>query len=116
MRFDPDSGETTPVLELPRDAFADCYNLQLHVSPLMLTRQTGERFQILWPYEADFPIEPTESFDTREGERLYFTRWHETPDYWEDTVVRDARTGAVTEEIPGTLVLLPDGRTWLLTD
>ena len=116
LRFDPDSGETTPVLELPRDAFADCYNLQLHVSPLMLTRQTGERFQILWPYEADFPIEPTESFDTREGERLYFSRWHETPDYWEDTVVRDARTGAVTEEIPGTLVLLPDGRTWLLTD
>ena len=41
LRFDAASGETTPVLELPRSAFADCYNLQLHASPLMLTRQTG---------------------------------------------------------------------------
>ena len=116
MRFDAASGETTPVLELPRSAYADCSNLQLHVSPLMLTRQTGDRFQILWPDTADFPIEPTESFDTREGERLYFSRWHETPDYWEDTVVRDARTGAVLEVLHGALCLLPDGRSWLLTD
>ena len=104
------------MLELPRTAFADCYNLQLHVSPLMLTRQTGDRFQILWPYAADFAIEPTESFDSRRGERLYFSRWHETPDYWEDTVVRDARTGAVLEVLRGALCLLPDGRSWLLTD
>ncbi len=116
LRFDADSGETTIVLELPRAAFADCYNLQLHVSPLILTRQTSGRFQILWPYAADFPIEPTESFDTAEAERLYFSRWHETPDYWEDAVVRDARTGAVIEVLPGALCLLPDGRTWLLTD
>ena len=116
LRFDAESGETTTVLDLPRTAFADCYNLQLHVSPLMLTRQTSEHFQILWPYAADFSIEPTESFDTREAERLYFSRWHETPDYWEDTVVRDARTGAVLEILPGALCLLPDGRSWLLTD
>ena len=116
LRFDPDSGETTPVFELPRAAFPDCYNLQLHVAPLMLTRQTGDRFQIFWPHRADFPIEPTESFDAREGERLYFSRWHETPDYWEDTVVRDARTGAVLEVLPGAICLLPDGRSWLLTD
>ena len=116
LRFDAESGETTTVLELPRTAFADCYNLQLHVSPLMLTRQTSEHFQILWPYAADFSIEPTESFDTREAERLYFSRWHETPDYWEDTVVRDARTGAVLEILPGALCLLPDGRSWLLTE
>ena len=86
------------------------------VSPLILTRQTGDRFQILWPYTADFPIEPTESFDLAEGERLCFSRWHETPDYWEDAVVRDARTGAVLEVLSGALCLLPDGRTWLLTD
>ena len=116
LRFDPESGETTQALELSREMFEDCYNLQLHVSPLMLTRQTGDRFQILWPCRADFPIEPTESFDVREGERLYFSRWHETPDYWEDTVVRDARTGAVIEVLPGALCLLPDGRTWFLTD
>ena len=116
LRFDPESGETTTVLELPREAFEDCYNLQLHVSPLMLTRQTAGRFQILWPYTADFPIEPTESFDTRVGERLYFSRWHETPDYWEDAVVRDARTGAVLEVLPAALCLLPDGRSWLLTE
>ena len=116
LRFDPASGDTTPVFELPRTAFADCYNLQLHVSPLILTRQTGDRFQILWPYTADFPIEPTESFDLAEGERLYFSRWHETPDYWEDAVVRDARTGVVLEVLSGALCLLPDGRSWLLTD
>ena len=116
LRFDPNSGETTPVFELPRAAFPDCDNLQLHVSPLMLTRQTGDRFQLFWPHRADFPIEPAESFDAREGERLYFSRWHETPDYWEDTVVRDARTGAVLEVLPGAICLLPDGRSWLLTD
>ena len=38
-----------------------------HRSPLCLTRQTAERFQVLWPDKADFAIHPAESFCFRDG-------------------------------------------------
>ena len=113
LRFDPEREEVTPVITLPRSVVKDCYNLMPHTAPLCLTRQTGGRFQIVWPERADFAIGPTETFCFRDGERLYFSRWHEDPDYREEAVVR-AITGEILDDDKGSLLDLPSGRKWLL--
>lgn len=84
--------------------------------PLCLTRQTSERFQLLWPERADFAIHPAESFCFREGDRLYFSRWFEDPDYREEAVVRRLPEGKIIEQLRGSLLDLPDGGRLLLTD
>ena len=116
MRWDPARDEVTPIVTLPRSAVEDCYNLMPHCAPLCLTRQTAERFQVVWPEKADFAIHPAESFCFRAGDRLYFSRWYEDPDYREETVVRRFPDGEIVEQRRGTLFSLPDGRQWLLTD
>jgi len=116
MRYEDGSGEVTPIVTLPRSAVEDCYNLMPHVFPLCLTRQTSERFQLLWPERADFAIHPAESFCFREGDRLYFSRWFEDPDYREEVVVRRLPEGKIIEQLRGSLLDLPDGGRWLLTD
>ena len=115
LSWDDAARALSPIFTLPRGKVEDCYNLMPHPSPLMLTRQTGERFQILWPEEADFPIHPAESFCCREGDKLYFSRWYEDPDYREETVVRRMPDGEIIDQFPGSLLELPDGRQWLLT-
>ena len=112
--YDDVSGEVTPLVTLPRAEVKDCYNLMPHRAPLMLTRQTGERFQVLWPERADFAIHPAESFCFREGEKLYFSRWYEDPDYREETVVRRMPDGEVTDQFRGSLIELSDGQWRLL--
>ncbi len=114
LRWDEAAGSLSPIHTLKRSEVEDCYNLMLHCSPLSLTRQTGERFQVLWPDKADFPIHAAESFCFREGDRLYFSRWYEDPDYREETVVRRMPDGAILDRFPGSLLELPDGRQWLL--
>ena len=116
LRYDDGSGTVQSIVTLPRAEVEDCYNLMPHTSPLMLTRQTGERFQVLWPEKADFPIHGAESFCCREGDRLYFSRWYEDPDYRDETVVRRMPDGAVLEQFRGSLNAMPDGQQWLLTE
>ena len=114
LSWDDASLTLSPILTLPRGEVEDCYNLMPHVSPLMLTRQTGECFQILWPEKADFPIHSAESFCCREGDKLWFSRWYEDPDYREEAVVRRMPDGEIIDRFPGSLLELPDGRQWLL--
>jgi hypothetical protein len=116
LRYDDARGEVTPIVTLPRSAVEDCYNLMLHRAPLMLTRQTSERFQVIWPEKADFPIHGAESFVFREGDRLYFSRWYEDPDYREEVVVRRFPTGEIIGRFHGSLNEMPDGQHWLLTE
>ena len=112
--FDPETEQLRDVAELGREQVKDCYNLQLHASPLTLTRQGGEnRFQIVWPEQADFAIDGRESFDFREGDLLYFARWYEDPDYREEVVVRRL-DGEIVETYPGAIFPLPDGSRWHL--
>ena len=114
LAWDDAAGTLSPILTLPRGEVADCYNLMPHGSPLTLTRQTGERFQVLWPEKADFPIHAAESFCFREGDKLWFSRWYEDPEYREETVVRRMPDGEILDQFPGSLLELPDGRQWLL--
>jgi len=116
LRYKDGCGEVTPIAILPRSAAEDCYNLMPHQSPLCLTRQTAERFQIIWPERADFAIHPAETFCFREGDRLWFSRWYEDPDYREEVVVRSFPDGRIVDRFRGSLNAMPDGQQWLLTD
>lgn len=92
----------------------DCYNLMLKGSPLMLTRQGQDhKFQILWPESAAFYMEDTETFLFGIDEKLYFSAWYETPEYWEETIVRNKSTGEIVKRIPGSMMLMPDGQVWI---
>ena len=119
--FDCESHETETAAEIPLSSVTDCYNLQLHVRPLTLTRQGGADglFETVWPEKAAFPLDPHESFFLRDGEKLYFNRWDEEGEgdgyrYWEETVVRDLG-GNVLEVLPGDVRLMPDGEIWHLS-
>ncbi|MBE6989184.1 MAG: hypothetical protein E7426_00365 [Ruminococcaceae bacterium] len=116
LRCDDGADAATPVAVLPLAEIEDCYNLMPHTAPLMLTRQTAGRFQVLWPERADFAIHAEETFCFRDGEKLYFSRWYEDPDYREEVVVRRMPDGAVLEQFRGSLLELSDGRQWLLTE
>ncbi len=120
LRFDCISRRMRTFMKLPLSAVRDCYNLKLHISPLSLTRQGGADglFEIVWPERASFPMDPHESFFLRDGERLFFSRWHEEGDgadyrYWEDTVIRNLK-GEILEVLPGDVRPMPDGTLWHL--
>ncbi len=116
LRWDPDREGVERVTELPLSSVPDCYNLMLRAGEeLLLVRQGSEnRFQLLWPEKGDFPIGRRESFEFKEGDRLYFSRWEEDPEYREEAVIRAFPTGEVLEVLPGTIWDFPDGQHWLL--
>ena len=104
--------------ELPLSVIEDCYNLQLSITPLSLIRQSGNEFEILWPERTGFSMEKHDTFNLREGEKLFFSRWYEEGEgadykYWEDTVVRNLR-GDVLEILPGNVMQMPGGEFWHL--
>lgn len=107
--------QVAETVSLPLTVVKDCYNLLLQQSPLMLTRQANDgKFQMIWPEKAEFDIGETEHFHMRKGDKLYFSRWFEEPDYREEVIIRKYPTGKILEVIPGTLMKMPDGRIWIL--
>ena len=113
--YDPGAERTAPLAVISLSEVEDCYNLMLRTSPPMLTRQADDKLQIIWPERAEFDVDPAAGFCFREGERPYFSAWREDPDYHEDTVVVDCRTGEVVERLPDTAPMaLPDGQGWIL--
>ena len=113
LRFQP--GELSEVALLPLSAVKNCYNLILHTAPLTLTRSPGdETFEIVWPEQRCFAIEPRETLNFRDGDTLYFTVWYEDPDYREETIVRSLRDGAILDRYPGDIRIMPNGERWLV--
>ena len=108
-------GDIKPIVTLPLSAVPDCYNLMLHRSPLCLTRQTGDAFQIVWPEQSTLALDLTETLDSRDGDELIFSKWYEDPEYREELVIRRYPTGEVLERANGTLMTMPDGQRWLFT-
>ncbi|MBQ6567442.1 MAG: hypothetical protein IJL80_10325 [Treponema sp.] len=108
-----DAGRADILAVIGLSGIKDCYNLLPQISPLMISRQEAELFQLVWPFKAEFAIAPQESFCFRDGERLFFSKWFEDPDYREEVVVR-ALDGTVLEQYPGSLRDGPDGQKWLL--
>ena len=114
LSFLPDTEKLDTLVTIPRTELENCYNLMPQLSPLTLTRQAGGRFQVIWPEKADFEIGVTESFCFRDGERLYFSKWFEDPDYREETVVRDLLSGEILEQYPGNAAEIAGGQFWVL--
>ena len=113
LRFQP--GELSEVALLPLSAVKNCYNLILHTAPLTLIRSPGnETFEIVWPEQRCFAIEPRETLNFRDGDTLYFTVWYEDPDYREETIVRSLRDGAILDRYPGDIRIMPNGERWLV--
>ena len=103
------------IVELPLNTVKDCYNLKIDGNPLMLTRQGGEnRFQIIWPDQVEFDIGIRENFCFKRDDKLYFSEWHEDPDYREEINIREYPTGKLIEKISGAEMILPDGQSWIL--
>ena len=110
-----DMYETVLIVELPLSKVKDCYNLKLDGSPLMLTRQGAENlFQIIWPEQVEFNIGVRESFCFKHNNKLYFSEWHEDPDYREEINIREYPTGKLLEKISGVEMTMPDGQSWIL--
>ena len=115
LAFHETNGTTEQLAVLPLSIVADCYNLMLEASPLMLIRSAHDnQFQIIWPERRDFVVEDHEYFEFLEGNRLYTSVWYEDPDYREELLVRDYDTGELLERIPGSLRQMPNGQKWLL--
>ena len=115
LQYDDAADKTELRAEIPLSEVKNCYNQMLGQAPLMLTRQGSENvFEVIWPEKASFSIGNTETFYSREGDRLYFSRWFEEPDYWEETVIRRFPDGEILEVIAGALYELPDGQRWVL--
>ena len=113
LAYNVEADALDPVVTLPRSAVTDCYNLRPHLSPLCLTRQTADTFEIVWPERVSFSISPQETFCFRDGGRLYFERWYEDPDYRTKVIVRDL-DGNILDQSPGAAQQMPGGQRWVL--
>lgn len=110
-----DSEEVSKEAELSLFEVKNCYNLMLMQSPLMLTRQGFDNlFEVVRPEKISFFIGNTESFCSRDCDKLYFSRWFEDPDYRDETVIRQYPDGKVLEIISGALMEMPDGQKWIV--
>ncbi|MCQ2472167.1 MAG: hypothetical protein MJ147_09040 [Clostridia bacterium] len=104
----------TDLAVLPLSDVEDCYNLLLRGTPLMLTRQGRDNsFQVLWQEKLSFKIGETEAFLYKKGDKFYFSRWLEDPDYREEVVIRN-KNGEVLEVIKGSIFISPTGEEWVL--
>ncbi len=118
IRFDCNDYQVSIYAELPLSSVKDCYNLQLHIAPLMISRQCGNKLEIVWPEKLSISIGDHDSFFLRDRERLFFSRWYEKGEgadykYWEETIVRDL-SGEVIETLPGDIMQMPNGEMWHL--
>lgn len=112
LRFTPPQN-IQEAARLPLSSVKDCYNLQLHTTPLSLTRQPHEAvFELIWPKQIRFAIDSRETLNFLNGDKLYFNLWHEDPDYWEETIVRSAQDGTILDRFPGDIRIMPNGERW----
>lgn len=115
LRFLHQQEKTQEVARLSLSTVGDCYNLILYTSPLSLTRQSNDgTFEIIWPEKVSFVIDDRETFNFREGDKLYFNIWYEDPDYREETLVRSLRDGTILERFPGDIRIMPNRERWLI--
>lgn len=114
-QYNETSSTTSTIVSIPLNDVKDCYNLNLHTAPLMLTRQDNEnKFEIIYPNKTQFSIGNNESFHFRKDEKMYFSAWFEDDDYREEVIIRDMNTGEVVEKMSGAITVMPDGQKWLL--
>ena len=100
--------------KIPLTDIHDCYNLRIEASPLTLSRQKDQVYEILWPEKKRFAVKENDSMIYRDGNTLYFSRWAETPEYLEYVVAVNVETGEEISVEKGNLYRMPDGSFWLV--
>lgn len=50
----------------------------------------------------------------RDEDQVYFSEWHEDPEYHEKTIVRDWNTGEVIDSFDGQVYRMPNGDVWVI--
>lgn len=110
-----DMNKVNSIVEIPLSGVKDCYNLKIDGAPVMVTRQGDDNhFQIIWPESVDFIIGERETFLVRKEDELYFSEWHEDPEYREEINVREYPTGKLIKKIPGAVMSMPNNENWIL--
>ena len=51
---------------------------------------------------------------TPKENKLYFSVWHEYPEYKEEVVVRMLYDGSILETLSGDIYIMPNGEKWNL--
>lgn len=106
--------EVKVIADIPLGEVEDCYNLLLHKSPLMITRQSGNTFETVWPEKTKFTVDPNEAFVCRDGDELIFSKWYEDPDYREEVVIRHFPDGEIIRTMAGNIMITPDQQMWVI--
>ena len=115
VSFDTNSYEKKVIAELDLDMVEDCYNLMLHVAPILLVRDGNRKvLEVLYPEKKEFEMGSHEDMMFRDGDKVYFSEWWEDPEYHERVIVRDWNTGEVIERFEGQMCRMPNGDVWVM--
>ncbi|MBE6043158.1 MAG: hypothetical protein E7216_02735 [Clostridium thermopalmarium] len=113
LKYIPEKQKLERLVELSLSEVKDCYNLKLEIMPLTLGRSGNDGFyQIIWPEKKNITIGETETVLFRDGDKLYLSEWYENPEYHENVIVRDIRTGKIIEKSEGYLCRLANNVYW----
>ena len=70
-------------------------NVRLITSPFALVKHDvqGDKVDFIWPKEMQIQFEENEELDFQNDGKLYTSKWIEDPDYREEIIIRDVKTG-----------------------
>lgn len=112
-KYTPENEKLEIVTELSLSEVEDCYNLMLETTPLTLGRSGNDGFyEIVWPEKKKIAIGKIETVLFRDEDNLYLSEWYEDPEYHENVIVRDIKTGKIIEKSEGYLLRLPNNVYW----
>ena len=115
--FKPQCSSVKILTEMSFSKAGDMINIRLITSPFTLVKHDiqGDKVDFLWPKEFQIQFEENEVLDFQNHGRLYTSKWIEDPDYREEIIIRDVKTGEIIERSPGYLRRMPDGSAWKMT-
>lgn len=117
ISFKPEHSSMQVLVEMPFSKVGDMVNVRLETSPFVLTKHDVHNniVDFLWPLEMHLQLEENESLSFQDNGKLYTSKWIEDPDYREEILIRDAKTGEILERSPGYFKRMPDGSIWQMT-
>ena len=62
----------------------------------------------------EFNIGVRENFCFKRDNKMYFSEWHEDPEYREEINIREYSNGKLLEKIQGAEMMVPNGQRWIL--
>ncbi len=112
-KYIPENKKIEIITELSLLEVEDCYNLMLEIKPLTIGRSGNDGYyEIIWPEKKKIAIGKTETVLFRDEDKLYLSEWYEDPEYHENVIVRDIKTGEIIEKSEGYLLRLPNNVYW----